>query len=162
MYYKRDDKYFRVMFDYDICGTVRFIPCVLPARLFDTLDTIDFMDYGVNFNLPHPTEEYLTLQYGDYKTNKTKDEFHWQTDYKCMDMNFPIYKKPSGKRLWLMTHTLSGEEGEEKDINFFKSIIKEGFKLFPIETKNRVVIDGKKRLKAYKELGVPMVECYCA
>lgn len=158
VYYKRDDKRWRLMFDHDFTMTVRFIPCVLPAQIFDNLEQIDFMDYGVEFNVP--PKEYLTLQYGDWETDKTKEQFHWQTDYKCMDMSFPIYPHPKGKRRWLLTHTIKGREA---DGSFFVPLLKEGYKVFPIAVNsNREVIDGNKRLAAYRQLGIPMVESYCA
>lgn len=156
VYYKRDNQRWRLMFDYDILGTVRFIPCVLPVEIFDNLEKIDFMDYGVELNIP--PKEYLTLQYGDWKTDKTKEEFHWQTDYRNIQLQFVIYPKPEGKRKWLLTETIKGKEA---DGSFFKPMIKEGFKLFPlVVTKDRNIIDGNKRLQAYKELNIPMVECY--
>jgi hypothetical protein len=116
------------------------------------------MDYGVSFNLPKPCNIYLEAQYGDFTKDKTKDEFHWQTDYKSMDETFPIYDKPNGKRKWVYTETIHGKEA---DGSFFRNLIKEGFKIYPIEiTALRQVKDGNKRLAAYKALGVPMIECY--
>ena len=160
-YYRRANKRWRLMFDFEMMGTVRYIPCVLPASLFDKFEVIDFMDYGVKFNMPSPTTEYLGRQYGDWRINKTKDEFHWQSDYKCMDMDFEIFPKPEGKRRWILTEKIAGCKEEGENGTFFKNLIKEGYKLFPISLdKNLRIIDGKKRLKAYKELKVPMVECY--
>jgi hypothetical protein len=157
IYYKRGDRRFRVMFDIDRCGTVKFIPCLYPASIFENYQKIDFMDYGIEFNMPSPVEEYLTLQYGDWKTDKSKDEFHWQTDYKSMDMSFPIYDKPVGYHLWLLTETIKSEDA---DGSFFAPLIREGYKIYPIQVgKGRRIIDGRKRLSAYKQLGVPMVEC---
>ena len=156
VYYKRKDKRWRLLFDFDILKTVRYIPCVLPSYVFDKLKTIDFMDYGEYFYLPHI--DYLELQYGDWKTDKTKDEFHWQSDYKCMDMSFEIFLKPQGKRQWVLTETIKGKTNEGA---FFEPLIKEGYKLFPISLDGRRnIIDGRKRLAAYRKLKVPMVEAY--
>lgn len=157
-YYRRDTRRFRVMFDIFSSGLVRFIPCVYPAHLFDTFQTIDFMDYGVEFNMPSPVEEYLEKQYGDWKTDKSKEEFHWQTDYKSMDMGFPISPKPAGKRRWRLTEKL---KARKEDGSFFIPFIKEGYKLYPITIdQNDNVLDGNKRVSAYQQLGVPIVECY--
>lgn len=159
VYYKRGDKRWRLMFDIDVMRTVRYIPCVYPEYLFDKLTTIDFMDYGVEFNMPTPVEEYLERQYGDWKTDKTNNEFHWQTDYKSMDMSFPIYDKPVGKKRWVMTDSLTSNSN---DGEFFIPLAREGYKLYPIVIdQNLKVIDGNKRLSAYKKLGTPMVECIC-
>ena len=158
VYYKRGEKRWRLMFDHHPTGAVRYIPCVLPSCFFNVFAKIDFMDYGVEFNLPYSTEGYLVKQYGNWRKDKTKDEFHWQTDYKCMDMSFEIYQKPKGKRRWVLVKTI---KGETKDGSFFKPLIKEGYKLFPLViTKQRYIVDGEKRLRAYRDLGVPMVECY--
>lgn len=158
IYYKRGSSRFRVMFDIDPARTVRFIPCVYPSYLFDKLQTIDFMDYGVEFNMPSPVEEYLERQYGDWKTDKTNQEFHWQTDYKSMDMGFQISPKPT-KRRWFKVDKL---KAEQKDGSFFIPLIKEGYKLYPIVVDEFLhVLDGNKKVDAYKKCGVPMVECIC-
>lgn len=156
IYYPRGDKRWRLMFDIDFFRTVRFIPCIYPDRLFHNLKKIDFMDYGVDFFLPNPPEEYLALQYGDWKKDKP---FKWQTDYCSMDMSFEIFPAPKGKRRWILTETIRGFHNS--DGSFFIPLIKEGFKVFPLEiTKDRYLLDGNKRLEAYKQCGVPMVECY--
>ncbi len=156
VYYRRNNKRWRLLFDFDILRTVRYIPCVLPQNVFCTLTTIDFMDYGETFNLPHI--EYLRLQYGDWRKDKTKGEFHWQSDYKCMDMSFEIFPLPKGKRRWVLTDTIKGKATQD---SFFEPLIKEGYKLFPLALdKDRNLIDGRKRLAAYRKLGVPMVEAY--
>lgn len=159
VYYKRGDKRWRLMFDIDPTGVVRFIPCVCPAYFFDKFETIDFMDYGVEFQMPSPTAEYLEHQYGDWETDKPKSEFHWQTGYKSMDMGFEIFPEPKGKRRWILTDKFPSSKS---DGSFFIPFIKEGFKLYPIViNENMDVIDGRKRLAAYQKLGVPMVECIC-
>lgn len=158
VYYSRDGVRFRVMFDITPHGTVRYIPCVTPARFFERLQKIDFMDYGVEFNMPSPVEEYLECQYGDWKTDKSKSQFHWQTDYKSMDMGFIISPGPQGKRRWKLTNTLKSKQA---DGSFFIPIIKEGYKLYPITIdQDNNVIDGHKRVDAYRKVGVPIVECY--
>lgn len=159
IYYKRINIRWRLMFDYDITGCVKFIPCILPTYLFDNLIKINFMDYGEEFNLPYPTEEYLERQYGNWKEDKTKDQFHWQTDYRCMDMGFQIFPKPMGKRQWILTNSIRSESSPSCKV--FEPHIRAGIKLFPLVIdKNRNLIDGKKRLATYRELGIPMVECY--
>jgi hypothetical protein len=159
IYYKRGFKRFRVMFDITPYRTVKFIPCVFPGALFDSFAEIDFMDYGVKFNMPFPTNEYLQEQYGDWKTDKSKDQFHWQTDYKSMDMSFEICPKQEGIKRWILTDQL---QSNSNDGAYFKPLIKEGYKLYPIiVNEDMKVIDGHKRLSAYKQLGVPMVECIC-
>jgi len=157
-YYKRDSVRFRVMFDITPNRTVRFIPCVYPSYIFDKFGTIDFMDYGVEFLMPSPVEEYLERQYGDWKTDKSPGEFHWQTDYKSMDRGFIISSEPAGRRRWFLTEEL---HARQKDGEFFIPLIKEGYKLYPIVVdQNNNVLDGNKRVSAYRHLGVPMVEGY--
>lgn len=157
IYYPREDKRWRLMFDIEPLRTVRFIPCIYPAYLFEKeLKKIDFMDYGVDFYLPHDPEEYLKLQYGDWQKDKP---FRWQTDYKSMDMDFEIFPKPKGKRRWILTETIRGFHNS--DGSFFIPLIKEGYKVFPLEiTKDGYLLDGNKRLDAYKKCSIPMVECY--
>lgn len=156
IYFRRGDKVFRIMFDITPLKTVRFIPVVYPSYIFDTFSNVDFMDYGVLFNVVSCTSEYLELSYGNWQVDRS--DFHWQADYKCMDMNFDFAPKPKGKRLWLKTDTI---KFNQQDGEFFKPLVKEGYKLFPIEVDStRNCIDGNKRLSAYVQLGVPMVECY--
>jgi hypothetical protein len=158
VYYLRGDSRWRLLFDHHPLRTVKFIPCVYPAYLFDRFEHIDFIYYGVEFNMPSPTEKYLELQYGDWKIDKSTHEFHWQTDYKSMDMGFEIYPKPKGKKRWIFTDKLLYTPS---DGTYFIPLIKEGYKLYPIEVNNLKVVDGNKRVSAYKQLGVPMVECIC-
>lgn len=157
-YYKRGDRRFRVMFDITPYRTVRFIPCVLPDYLFKDFEQVDFMDYGVIFNLPKPCEEFLERQYGDWRKDKTKNEFHWQTDYECYVDTFSIFPYPKEPRRWYLTQSIIPTSDETND--FFIHSISEGYKLFPIHVnKKREIIDGNKRYHAYKKLGVPMIEC---
>jgi phosphorylcholine metabolism protein LicD len=86
-FYLKGKERCRLFFD-ESNGGVKYIPCIFPSYLFDNLSEIDFMDYGVMFNLPNPTDEYLTLNYGDWRT--PQKNFHWQTDFKCMDMEYKI------------------------------------------------------------------------
>lgn len=162
VYFLRGDKRFRVMFDISPLRTVRYIPCVLPRYIFDSFKHIDFMDYGVEFNVPERTGEYLERQYGDWRTNKTNREFHWQTDYGCMDMAFEVSPHIPGRRLWMMTNSLNADLSNVNGTDFLRELIKEGIKLSPIVVdKSRNVLDGKKRLKIYRERNIPMVEVIC-
>ena len=155
-YWERGDNYWRLMFDFEPLRTVKYIPCVVPKACFDNLRTIDFMDYGTIFNLPHIY--YLGYQYGDWKTDKSKDDFHWQTDYRCMDMDFEIFPVPKGKKRWVLVKTI---KGQAKDGSFFIPHIKQGYKLYPITINTRrEIVDGRRRLGAYRDLKVPMVEAF--
>lgn len=160
VYYLRGDKRWRLMFDITPLKTVRYFACVYPKHIFESFREIDFCEYGVEFMVPEQASEYLRMQYGDWKTDKTRHQFRWQHDYKSMDLRWEIYDKPRGVRRWYKTETLKGEEA---DGSFFTPLLKEGFKIYPIVVdRSRKVIDGNKRLAAYKKLGIPMVECYIA
>jgi len=86
-YYKRGDERMRLFFD-ESNGKTNYIPCIFPSRLFEKFERIDFMDYGVEFNLPSPVDKFLECNYGDWRT--PQKNFHWQTDFKCMDMGYKI------------------------------------------------------------------------
>lgn len=87
IYYKRGDMRLRLFFD-EYFGKINYIPCLLPNRFFEKFEEIDFMDYGVKFNLPSPIEEYLECNYGNWKVKQPG--FDWHTDFKCMDMGYKI------------------------------------------------------------------------
>ena len=145
------------MFDEQF-GTVRSFACVYPRELFDYLGVVDFMDYGTLFNVPSNASHYLDLSYGDWRTDKSNKEFHWQTDYKSMVEDFELNPFRNMKRIWVMTDSI---KGEVKDGSFFKDKLIEGYKIFPIVIdEKRNIVDGRKRLGAYRELGIPMVEAY--
>jgi hypothetical protein len=87
IYYKRGENRLRLFFD-EYFGSVKYIPCIIPGRFYNKFEQVDFMDYGVLFNLPSPIDEYLTCNYGNWKVRQPS--FDWHTDFKCMDMSYPI------------------------------------------------------------------------
>jgi hypothetical protein len=87
VYYLRGDKRWRCMFDLApgrAINETRYFACVYPKRIFDQLEEIDFLDYGVKFKVP--PKEFLRLQYGDWE--KPDPNFRWQWDYKSMDLKW--------------------------------------------------------------------------
>lgn len=84
VYYLRDDKRWRCMFDRPPDKEVRYFACVYPKEIFDNLQEVDFIDNGVNFLVP--PKEFLRLQYGEWEI--PNPNFRWQWDYKSMDLQW--------------------------------------------------------------------------
>lgn len=62
----------------------------------------------------------------------------------------------------MMTNSLNADLSNVNGTDFLRELIKEGIKLSPIVVdKSRNVLDGKKRLKIYRERNIPMVEVIC-
>ena len=60
---------------YDGNGIAKYL--VIPVRFYESLEKIQF--YGMEFNLPSPIEDYLTLKYGDFRT-----KIH-RSNYSCIN-----------------------------------------------------------------------------
>ncbi|HCR42001.1 TPA: hypothetical protein DIV45_01385 [Patescibacteria group bacterium] len=69
---------------------------VVPRRLVDNLTTIKF--YGLNFNVPHPVEEYLALMYGeDWRIPNSN--WHWE-DTKAINYQFVPFTRRADYNLF--------------------------------------------------------------
>lgn len=87
VYYLRGDKRWRCMFDLTPGkpkSETRYFACVYPKHIFDSLEEVDFMDYGVTFLVP--PKEFLRLQYGNWEV--PDQNFKWQYDYKSTDLQW--------------------------------------------------------------------------
>ncbi len=63
-----------------------YIPHVYPAKHFKSYDKLDLL--GVEWNIPHDTEEYLKAVYGDWRTPDPL--WVWWRDPKCIDYSWEI------------------------------------------------------------------------
>ena len=62
----------------------KFITKSFAKKHWDTWDMTDF--FGEEYNIPGYIEEYLTANYGDWRTPIHRDKWNWQTDNLCVSV----------------------------------------------------------------------------